>query len=155
MNRMRLISNALAMGIALLLFLSAAVGYSEAPDWSAYDGARTIEVLTQDEDGAPRETTIWVVVVNGAAYINTNATTWGENVERTPRLDVRQAQSTRSFDILFLEDPDARHLVQAAFRGKYGWQDSLLSLVMDESEAVIMELVPTGPVAIVEAGRGE
>ncbi len=85
--------------------------------------------------------TIWIVVVEGRAYINTNATTWGENVERTPRLDVRQAGSTRTFEVLFLEDAAARHRVQQAFREKYGFQDKLLGFFMDESNAAIMQLV--------------
>jgi len=113
----------------------------EELELAAYAEARTIEVVTKDEDGSLRETTIWIAVVDGAAYINTNATTWGENVERTPRLEVRQGDSTRTFDILFLTDAEARHKVQEAFRKKYGFQDKLIGFFMDESKATIMQLV--------------
>ncbi len=129
----------LALMVAFALPCAAAA--LEGPELADYAKAKTIEVLTHDEDGDLRETTIWIVVLDGAAYINTNATTWGENVERTPRLDVRRAGSTRSFDIRFLEDATERHRVQLAFREKYGFQDKLLGFFMDESEATIMQLV--------------
>ena len=129
------------LALAMLLAMSLPAFAWEGAEWGDLAEARTIEVLTHDEDGDLRETTIWVVVVDGAAYINTNATTWGENVERTPRLDVRQAGSTRRFEIRFLEEEDERHRVQQAFRAKYGFQDKLLGLFMDESKATIMELV--------------
>jgi len=110
---------------------------------SVYADAATIEVVTNDEDGQVRETTIWVVVVEDAAYINTSGTTWGENVERTPRLTVRLADSSRAFDIRFVEDDSARQKIHHAFREKYGFQDKLVSFFMDPAESTIMQLVET------------
>jgi hypothetical protein len=128
----------------LSVFLQALFGLTvAAEDVSIYADAATIEVVTNDQDGEVRETTIWVVVVDDAPYINTSGTTWGENVTRTPQLTVRLAGSSRAFDILFVEDDSSRQKIHHAFREKYGFQDKLVSLFRDPAESTIMQLIDT------------
>ena len=61
----------------------ASVGWSEAaaPD--------VVRILTQDEDGSTRETKIWIVLLDGQAYIRTANTRWYRNIERDPNVTVQ------------------------------------------------------------------
>jgi len=100
---------------------------ASALDWSSGAAERTVAVLTADEDGAPRETTAWLVVVDGAGYLRTGNTTWGGNVVSDPNVRVRIRDREDSFVVTFVEDAALRERVVAAFREKYGWTDALLS----------------------------
>ena len=132
------------LSVVLTLLATPSVAL-EGLDFSAYADAKTIMVVTNDEDGDRRETTIWIVVVEGAAYINTGNTTWGENIKRTPRVEVQRGESARLFDVVFVKDRDLRHKIQTAFREKYGFQDKLIGLFYDASEVTLMRLAaPAG-----------
>jgi hypothetical protein len=101
----------------LSVFLQASLGLAASAEGvSIYADAATIEVVTKDEDGQVRETTIWVVVVDDGAYITTSGTTWGKNVARTPRLTVRLAGSSRAFAIRIVDDDSSRQKIHHAFR---------------------------------------
>ncbi len=56
--------------VALLLattvwLLSAPPASAEPPDWEAVADTQTVIVLTANKDGERRETTIWLIVVDG------------------------------------------------------------------------------------------
>ena len=121
--------------------LSLAGGALGVTDVSVYATASTIEVVTSDVDGETRETTIWIVVLEGVPYITTSGTTWGENVERDLRVIVRLADSTRPFDVLFVTGESERTKIHDAFREKYGFQDKLVSFFIDPAQSRIMKLV--------------
>ena len=65
-------------------------------DWTKYADTETIEVISTDEDGGSRLTTIWIVVLDGQAYIRTAGTTWGDNVEREGTLKLREIGGDRA-----------------------------------------------------------
>lgn len=131
---------ALSIALAALLLLSAPGLAAEPSGLSSYSAAQTIEVLTSDEDGATRETTIWIVVVDGAAYIRTGGTSWGENVQRSSRLEIRHGGSTQVFGIFFVEKDEERTPIEDAFREKYGFQDKLVGWFRGSSRLLIMRL---------------
>ena len=73
---------------------------TEAPlDWQRYADERTVEVVTTNEDGSERVTTIWIVVVDGQAYIRTGGTGWGDNLERDRRLVLRVASAELPLEV--------------------------------------------------------
>ena len=121
--------------------LCAGVAAAAAPDWSALAEVREIEVLTSDADGSPRETTIWLVVVDGQGYIRTGGTTWGDNVERSPDVTLRIEGREYPLRASFVSDAPLRERIVAAFREKYGWTDGLLD-VFRGSHPRIMRLEP-------------
>jgi hypothetical protein len=98
-----------------------------AVDWSPHADERVVEVVTHDEDGGERTTKIWLVVVDGAAYIRTGNTGWGGNVERDPEVRLLTASGDYDLRVEFVTDAATRDAVTAAFREKYGWSDRLIS----------------------------
>jgi hypothetical protein len=113
---------------ALLVILCAALalpaaGQSRRPDWDAFAGVDTIEVITHDADGEPRETTIWLAVVDGQGFIRTGDTTWGENVVRDPNVVLRIEGEEYPLRADLIEDEGLRERVERTFHDKYGWQD--------------------------------
>ncbi|MFQ5513408.1 MAG: DUF2255 family protein [Myxococcota bacterium] len=113
---------------------------ADAPlDWSRYADVRTVQVITTNEDGSPRETTVWLVVVGGRGYLRTGTTRWGANLERNPRARLRIGEEEIPVRIEFVEDEPTRERVTRAFRGKYGLKDRIMS-VFRGSHPKIMRL---------------
>lgn len=107
-----------AIGISLLLAAPA-----QAVDWNDMAGASTVSITTTNEDGTPRETTIWLLVVDGFPYVRTGSTRWGGNAERSP--DVRLQVGERSFLLraVPVTDPALIERLRTGLREKYGWED--------------------------------
>ncbi len=88
-----------------------------------------IEIITHDEDGDARETTIWLVVIDGQGFIRTGDTRWGENIRRNPS-DVVLRIEGKEYPLRaeLIESEKLRERVTEAFHAKYGWTDSLVHL---------------------------
>jgi hypothetical protein len=101
-----------------------------------------VQVLTTNEDGTPRETTVWLAVVDGRGYIRTSGwTRWGNDVERNPDIALRIGDTEHLLRASFIEDEALREEIVATFREKYGWFDGLLD-VFRGSKPRIMRLDP-------------
>ena len=114
------------VGMALGLLASGPAA-AEALDWASLRDVERVEVLTSDEDGDSRETTVWLVVVDGAGYVRTGSTRWGDNVVRSRELELRAEGSTHPMRVEFVEDDAARQRVTEAFAAKYGFFDRMVS----------------------------
>lgn len=112
----------LAGALSLLAVATAA----EVPDWNAVKDIETVSIATSNPDGTQRYTTIWLVIVEGRAYIRTGDTTWGANVARDPNVKLVIDDKEYSLRADFVEADDERALVDAAFNEKYGWTDSVM-----------------------------
>jgi hypothetical protein len=111
-----------------------AAASSEPPDWEAVADTQTVEVLSTDEDGDPRETTIWLIVVDGQGYIRTSQSTrWGKNVARNPDIALRIGEGEYPVRASFVDDEALRERIVKAFRQKYGWIDGFLNIVRGSS----------------------
>jgi hypothetical protein len=127
---------------ALACLLGALAAGAAGLDWNSVGDVKEVKVLTTNQDGTPRETTIWLVVVDGRGYIRTSGwTTWGDNVERNPDIALRIGDTKHLLRASFVEDEALRARVAAAFREKYGWFDGFLS-VFRGSKPRIMRLDP-------------
>jgi hypothetical protein len=135
------------VGAACFLAVAAIAGAAvaqpagSAVDWSQHADVEEVIVLTADEDGSARETTIWLVVVDGKGFIRTGNTTWGDNVVRNPEVAIRVAGSEIPVRVRFIEDEPLRERVAKAFRDKYGWFDAAIG-VFRGSHPKIMQLDP-------------
>jgi hypothetical protein len=99
-----------------------------APDWSQLADAQTVEVISTEEDGSSRLTTVWIVVLDHQAYLRTGGTTWGDNVERESKLRLRVPAgeyTLRAEKVLSAEEVER---VVAAFREKYGTSDVMAGI---------------------------
>ena len=109
---------------ALTLVPAAAVLAAE-PHWDKLAAIDDIEIVTHDEDGAVRETTIWFAVLDGQGFIRTGGSTWGQNIKRNPADVVLRIDGAEyPLKAEFIENDKLRERVTATFRDKYGWKDS-------------------------------
>jgi hypothetical protein len=132
----------LACSALLLASLVAAPAAAAGPDWNAVADVEEVEVLTTDEDGAARETTIWLVVVDGQGYVRGGVRGhWGRNAQRDPDVALRVEGAEYALRASPVTDAAARERIEKAFREKYGWFDGLVN-VFRGSEPLILRLDP-------------
>lgn len=125
-----------------LVTLAAVPAHAGAPDWAAVAAVKEVKVLSSNEDGSARETTVWLAVVDGQGYIRTSrSTTWGGNVERQPEISLRIEGTEYPLRAVFVSDAALRERVIAAFREKYGWIDGAMNFIRG-SNPRIMRLDP-------------
>jgi hypothetical protein len=110
------------------------------PDWNAVAAVREVEVLTRNEDGSTKETTVWLAVADGQGYIRTGNTSWWKNVERTPEVTLRIEGAEHPLRVELVPDPATRARVAEIFRQKYGASDRILGWFRG-SDPHIMHLV--------------
>ena len=126
--------------VACLGFASGAA----AQDWNGFADVETVQVVTSDEDGKPRDTTVWLAVYEGHGFVRTGGTRWGRDVRRDPDVEVRigdQAFPLRATQIP-TEDP-LYAAVADVFRRKYGFTDRAMSILRNLSgPAMILRLDP-------------
>ena len=116
-------------------------GDARAIDWAAADAEQVVQIVTRNEDGTPRETKVWLVVVEGQGYLRTGGTRWYANVERDPDVVLRVAGAEHPLRAALVEDPELVERVVTAFRTKYGFSDRMAGLIRF-GDAHIMRLVP-------------
>jgi hypothetical protein len=126
-----------AVGVGALL-AAAPAGAGGLETAAAED---VVQVVTHDEDGSSRETKVWIVWVDGEAYLRTHGTRWGANLERDPQAVLRAAGTEQTVRVERVEDPARIDAVVAAFRTKYGFSDRLAGLVRFGARR-IFHLVP-------------
>jgi hypothetical protein len=124
-----------------LVFVAATAARGAGFDWSPFERESVIRVLTHDEDGAVRNTKVWVVVVDGAGYIRTNASTWLENIERNPEIEVQASGHAYLMRADEVKDAAVKEQVEEAYKEKYGLMQRVMS-VFRFSEPTVLRLVP-------------
>jgi hypothetical protein len=127
---------------ALALALSAvAPAAADAPDWNAVAGVETVEIVTNNEDGTTKETTIWLAVVDGQGYIRTGNTRWEANIERDPNVVLRIEGNDYPLRVEFVSEPVLRGRIEETFRSKYGFSDAFIA-IFRSGDPKIMRLLP-------------
>ncbi len=117
-------------------------GPAAAADWGSWAGLETIEVITANEDGSDHVTTIWIVVLEGAAFIRTSESSpWGDAVEKAETIGLRGADEARIVRPTAITRSERREQVIAAFREKYGFQDGLLDVFRGDARIWSVETV--------------
>ncbi len=118
---------ALAGLLALGDAASAAASTDPAPDWSTIAGENTVVVVTEQADGTPHETTVWLVVHEGRGYLRTSNTRWFRNIERNRNVVLRAGDHEWPLTVSMVEDDAEGDAVIGAFRAKYGISDLLVA----------------------------
>ena len=133
---------ACVLSVAVACLLGALAADAAELDWNRVADVGKVRVLTTNQDGTPRETTIWLAVLDGRGYIRTSGSTrWGDNVERNPDIALRIGDTEHPLRASLVEDEALRARIVAAFREKYGWIDGFLD-VFRGSKPRIMQLDP-------------
>lgn len=121
-----------------MLALAAAV------TWYALEGHDVAKLRTARDDGAWRQTHVWVVEEGEALWVEaaTPERAWLLDIEANPLVEVERAGSTASYRASPAPGPAARDQLRAALRAKYGWADAWVGLFQDTSNAVAVRLDP-------------
>ena len=98
-------------------------------DWGAAETEVEILVVTKNEDGSERETTIWIAVLDGDAFVRTSGTPWERNMKRDPEVVLKIAGEDHPVRAERLLDDTLVDRVQAKFREKYGFADRMARVV--------------------------
>jgi hypothetical protein len=121
--------------------LLAAVGSARAAelDWQRFQDTDVIEVLTLDEDGARRETSVWIVTLDGHGYVRTNDSRWLANIRRGSSVALRLGEE--EFPVTAREPNDAgiTARVEERYKEKYGFMQRVMSALRFR-EPTVLEL---------------
>jgi hypothetical protein len=126
----------LALAIASVLPLPA-----WAFDWQPFAEADVVEIVTHDEDGALRETKVWIVVLDESGYVRTNDSRWLANIRRGSDVSLRVGELTQRIHASERAEPALREQVEGAFLEKYGTMQRIMS-ALRFSEPTVLELAP-------------
>jgi hypothetical protein len=131
-----------AHSFALLAALLCAAQLARADvDWSAHASDDTVVVVTRDADGAVRDRTIWLLVLDGHPYIRTGSgTTWGENALRDRAVSLRLGDEDVALRAERVTDAASLERIATAFHAKYGFADTLSGFI--RGEPIVFRLEP-------------
>jgi hypothetical protein len=117
----------LSSAVLLLLAATALAAEPGPPAWTALSDVREVQVLSENSDGTPRETTVWLAVADAEGFIRTGNTSWYPNLERKPEIAVRVSGQEYPVRAELVTDDSLRETVMAVFREKYGWSDRFVA----------------------------
>ncbi len=132
----KLVAVALGVGVLLLVGLYFAM-------------AERVEVVvlhTRDAAGADHATRIWVVDLEGRAYLRTGANnqTWLLRLRDNPTVELERGGTTAAHTATALGDSAVRDQVNQLMLEKYGWSEQLLRAVgSDPAAQVAIRLDPS------------
>ncbi len=126
---------------AALCFAASLAAQTAGGELAALAQRETVQVFTVDADGMQRETTIWIVTLEGAVYIRTSdSSAWGDNAERSSSIGLGgDDEMTLRVRHEAVTGPEARTRVIAAFREKYGLSDALINWFRGEARIWSLE----------------
>lgn len=128
---------------ALCLLLAApAAAPAAAFDARAVADRDVVVVVTRDADGARRDTRVWIVALDGRAYVRTGDSRWLANIRRGSPVALRVGdgpeEAVRAREV---DDPGLEARIEAAYIAKYGFLQRVMSLLR-LSEPTVLELTP-------------
>ena len=129
------------VALPLLLLASIASGV-ETFDPKVTQDVDVVELITVDPDGDARKTKVWVVLIEGEAYLRTSDSRWLRNLRRIPLATLRVEGTDYPVIAEVLSDPSWVEKVDAASLEKYGWQERTIH-VFRMSEPTIIRLQPS------------
>jgi hypothetical protein len=121
-------TRALTLACALLLVLAPLAARADV-DWNAHKDAETVVIVTADEDGAQRDTTIWLCVSDGQGYVRGGSGHWVGNSLRNGDVKLRIGEQELTLTATQVTDAAVIERVTAAYRAKYGFSDTLASII--------------------------
>ena len=134
-----------AAELGLALALGCLAGPALAGEsWAPFADADVVHIVTQDDDGAERDTKVWLVVVDGAAFVRTNDSRWLASIRRGSGVALRLASTTRAVVAEEEMEASVRERVEAAYRAKYGLMQRVMS-VLRLREPTVLRLTPKAP----------
>jgi hypothetical protein len=128
-----------AVVCTLVLLALAVPALAGELDWSRFQEASVIHVVTHDEDGDLRDTPVWIVTFDGHGYVRTNDSRWLANIRRGSSVALRLDEKEFSVTAREPNDSALDHRVEEAFAGKYGLTQRMMSMFRMR-EPTVLEL---------------
>jgi hypothetical protein len=122
----------------ILLALAGPVRAAEL-EWQRFQDASVIEILTHDEGGALRETSVWIVTEGGHGYVRTNDSRWLANIRRGSGVALRLDGQEFSVTAREVDDAATKARVEEGFKQKYGFMQRVMS-AFRMREPTVLEL---------------
>src|SRR5688572_25892375 len=97
-------------------------------DWQRVQDEDVIEVLTHDEDGALRETSVWIVAFDDHGYLRTNDSRWLANIRRGSSVALRIGEDEFAVTAREPDDAALTARVEEGFKQKYGFTQRVMSV---------------------------
>ena len=126
------------LGFLLALALADAAR-AVAFDWQRFQDADVIEIVTHDEDGELRETSIWIVTLDDHGYVRTNDSRWLANIRRGSGVALRLGEQEYAVSAREPNDAALSARVEEQFKQKYGFMQRVMS-VFRMREPTLLEL---------------
>jgi len=112
-------------------------------DWQRFQDTSVIEILTHDEGGALRETSVWIVPLAGHGYVRTNDSRWLANIRRGSPVALRVEGDEFAVSAREVDDAALKERVEEGFKQKYGFTQRVMSAFRFR-EPTVLELTAQG-----------
>ena len=132
-----------AMALLALLLALAGAARAAGPDWQRAQEQSVVQILTHDEDGAQRETSIWIVSFDGRGYVRTNDSRWLANIRRGSPVTLRVEGDEFAVSAREVDDAALKERVEEGFKQKYGFTQRVMSAFRFR-EPTVLELTAQG-----------
>jgi hypothetical protein len=129
----------LSFALASLLGLAPFAALADV-DWTAHKDVETVVIVTANDAGAQRDTTIWLCVSNGQGYVRGGSGEWVANTLRNGEVKLRVGEHELVLRATKLTDAAEIERVTVAFHEKYGFGDTLAGIV--RGKPTIFRLTP-------------
>jgi hypothetical protein len=125
--------------VLLLVGVGAGAAARAQADWMPFADSQVVQILTDDEDGERRETSVWITVLDGRGYVRTNDSRWLANIRRGSPVALRAGDREQAVAAREIDDPELAARVEQAFREKYGLLQRVMS-ALRMREPTVLEL---------------
>jgi hypothetical protein len=128
--------------VVSMLGLLGAAGLVALAERVASESGEVVVLTTQEASGAPVQTRLWVVDLDGSQYLRGDAGSgWYARLLAVPR--VRLERDGLAEDHLAVPAAEQRAQINELMRRKYGWRDAYISwLLGGREEAMPVRLAP-------------
>ena len=128
----------LVRALVALLVLGALYG---ALNYLASERVEVVTLHTVDAAGQPKDTHIWIVDRQGAAFIRTReGSGWYARLAAAPSFELTRGAVRARYTAV--SHPELRDEINTQFRDKYGWGDAFISFTLGgRDDAIALELV--------------
>jgi hypothetical protein len=111
----------------LLALALAGSAHAVALDWQRFQDTDVIQIVTHDEDGALRETSVWIVTQGDHGYVRTNDSRWLANIRRGSGVALRLGEQEFAVSAREPNDAALSARVEEQFKQKYGFMQKVMS----------------------------
>ncbi len=99
---------------------------------------------TTTDDGKQRATHLWIVDEGGFAWLRAGQpeSRWYQRLLAKPKVEMVRAGETRAYRANVVSTPAAREHINRLIAEKYGFAETIISLIHDEDEVIPIRLEP-------------